>query len=145
MKAIFKYTGIILSMFLLSCSAGKGVSKNEAFNIGNNTYKIVLPKENYKKQVIDNGGESIEIRFIFSDSISLFFTDNKSSTELVSKFLKPNDYLKFIDNDYLKFEFSENESLFFLEKRGDLFMGYANVPKVNKQKFDHILSTVQRK
>lgn len=145
MKPIFKYIVIIVGALCLSCSASKEISKKENLQFGNNKYEILLPKKAYKKEVIDNGGESSEIRFVFPDSTIIFFTDNKSATPLVSKFLTPNDYLKFIDEENLKYEFAENESLFFLEKRGSLFMGFANMPKMSKSKYYKILLSVKKK
>jgi len=144
MRVIFKYITIIASIVLIACSTNSNISKKEKFNIDNANYEILLPKE-YQKVIIDNGGESSEIRFIFSDSATLFFTTSNSATPLLNRFLSQKDYIKFIDEEVLQYEFSENGKIFFLEKRNRLFKGYANVPKKDKAKIDRVLSTLQKK
>lgn len=145
MKLILKYTVIIVIMIFLSCSTNKENFKKETFKLGYNTYEIILPRENYTEKLIDNGGESIEIRIVFSDSTIIFITNSKSATPLVNKFLTPSDYLKFIDEENLKYEFTENGSLHFLEKRGNIFIGYVNVQKISKPKYDSILSSIKKR
>jgi|GEM_PF-3917693 len=144
MKNIFNFLMIILIFFSLSCSVINKPHKKEKLQFGKNKYEISFLNKDYKRQIIFNGNESSEYRFNLADSIVVFITDSKSASPLISRFLQPKDYLRFIDEDDLKYSFSENNNIFLLEKNGNIIIGYINVPKDNKEELENILLTFKK-
>ena len=144
MKNFIINFAIILISFSFSCCIGIKTLRKEKLQFGKNKYEIYFSYKNYKKQVIFNGNVSSEYRFNIADSIVVFITENKSATPLINRFLQPRDYLRFIDEDNLKYEFTENNHVFCLEKKENIIIGYINVPKDNKDEFENILLTFKK-
>lgn len=144
MKILFNFLNIILIFFSLSCSVINKTNKKEKLQFGKNKYGISFLNEDYKRQIIFNGNESSEYRFNLADSIVIFITDSKSASPLISRFLQPKDYLRLIDEDNLKYSFSENGNIFLLEKKENIIIGYINASKDNKEKLEKILLTFKK-
>lgn len=144
MKILFNFLNIILIFFSLSCSVINKTNKKEKLQFGKNKYEISFLNEDYKRQIIFNGNESSEYRFNLADSTVIFITDSKSASPLISRFLQPKDYLRLIDEDNLKYSFSENDNIFLLEKKENIIIGYINASKDNKEKLEKILLTFKK-
>ena len=144
MKILFNFLNIILIFFILSCSVFNKTNKKEKLQFGKNKYEISFLNEDYKRQIIFNGNESSEYRFNLADSTVIFVTDSKSASPLISRFLQSKDYLRLIDEDNLKYSFSENENIFLLEKKENIIIGYINASKDNKEKLEKILLTFKK-
>lgn len=148
MRVYVKFFIVIIPLVFFACNVSKinddwtrkyvRFEKKKCF--------LLLPKSKYEEQIIISGTSSKkEVRFIYSDSSIVFFT-NDNSTSLLSEFFSPADYFKLMDEDELKMEFLKNDSLkSILIKKNEIIYGYKNVINKNQEKFDELISKVKIK
>jgi hypothetical protein len=137
----------IIFCISLFCCVSCSILKQESYfklEFGNSKFKIELPNDLLKKEIIFNGTSSKEYRFTRKDSSTVFVTDSKNGSALIHSFLERKDFIILLDEENVKYEFKENQRLFYMRKINGMFIGFANVIKNDEDYFNSILASFKK-
>lgn len=108
-------------------------------------YSIDVPP-GYKKYSFSN--ESRKVFLVYPDSSVIFIlTDEMSSASFflmdMTKYMESNPRVSY--NEHAEYRGTKNGNWWKEELHGFATVGYANVPQVNKEKFDRAIESFRRK